>query len=227
MSQGTEQSWDAVCPYCQRESHFKGKDLGQYETLADGGAGRGFSGRLDNFRVRAGKCSSGSCRRWIVVVTEHAARSPTHVVWPRHVALNPAQEEVPIDVARDYAEAHAVLPWSERAAAALARRAMQAVLRENNYTGKTLYQEIEAAIADPSTPSYLRERFHAVRKIGNIGAHPSNDAAGAIVEVPPDAVPWMLETVYDMFDHYYVKPKKAAEMIAQADLLDDKSKGKA
>jgi len=68
--------------------------------------------------------------------------------------------EVPKNIKKDYEEACAVLPVSEKASAALSRRCLQAVLREQGYKQHDLAKQIDALLAQPdpakSIPSGLK-----------------------------------------------------------------------
>lgn len=45
--------------------------------------------------------------------------------------------------------------------------------------------------------------MHAVRQLGNIAAHPKAKA-GEILDVEPDELELMIETLEAMFDYYYI-----------------------
>ncbi len=63
----------------------------------------------------------------------------------------------------------------------------------------------------PGFPSYVQGYVDHVRELGNIAAHPKQDAATAIiVNVQPSEAEWMLELLEELFDHYYAKPAEAA-----------------
>lgn len=103
-----------------------------------------------------------------------------------------------------------MLPISPKASAALSRRILQHVLRENDYTGGDLVQEIEAAI--PHLSSALGDSLHAVRVVGNFAAHPTkNTNTGEIVDVEPGEAEWLTELLVDVLDELYVKPAREKE----------------
>jgi hypothetical protein len=119
-------------------------------------------------------------------------------------------EHVPAEVATDLTEAFAVASISARGAAMLARRALQNALRHAGFkhpTSRDLKDEIELAINDPRTPSTLNELLDAVRTAGNDSAHPNRDYAGDLIEVPNALVLLLLDTVEELCDVYFVKPK--------------------
>ncbi len=129
------------------------------------------------------------------------------VLWPRGVARK-APSEAPPDTGRDFEEAAAVLLMSPRASAALSRRCLQFVLRDaGEVKHRNLADEIDEAAK--ALPSHLADDLHYLRKIGNFAAHPDKDATGRIIPVEPGEAEWLLEVLAGLFDHYYVKPKRA------------------
>ena len=131
------------------------------------------------------------------------------VVFPRSSTLPPAQKEVPSEYARDYNEGRMVLSDSPRAAAALARRCMQGLLRfeaKVKPSRSNLNAEIEYAISNGLLPVALRELLHDVREVGNFAAHPEKSKhTGLVLEVEPEEARYCLKVVYDLFEHYFVQ----------------------
>jgi len=112
-----------------------------------------------------------------------------------------------------FLEASAVLPISPKASAALNRRILQDVFREELGIRKSsLAQEIDEFIERTDVPSYLTEAIDAVRNIGNFAAHPLKDTnTGEIVEVEAGEAEWLLEVNEALFDFVFVQPKRLAE----------------
>ena len=93
------------------------------------------------------------------------------VVWPRVVSRPPPPGEVPDPFAQDYREACLVQADSPKASAALARRCLQAILREKaGVAPSDLSKEIDQAM--PKLPPYLAAGIDAVRNIGNLRLTP-------------------------------------------------------
>lgn len=138
------------------------------------------------------------------------------IVYPTGGYGQPAQPGVPREVAGDYEEARAILKLSPNAAAALARRSLQHLIRSHlGHRKKNLYQEIEAVLTDAALPTPIAEQLHAIREIGNLGAHPLAEVqTGTIVQVEPEEAQWLVDVLYDLFDHYFVKPAAAAGRLA-------------
>ena len=141
-------------------------------------------------------------------------------VWPRFNQRVPLGDDVPADLKSDYVEACEVLPISSKASAALSRRVLQAILREQGYESRDLAKQIDAVLgekhADKVLPTSLGNSVDAIRKFGNFSAHPVTDATTLqIIEVQPHEAEWCLEIVERLFDHYYVRPAADARRLAE------------
>ncbi len=130
------------------------------------------------------------------------------------------EPEVPADLARDYSEAVAVAHISTRAAAALARRGLQAALRRCGFTvaSKKLNDEIGLALADGRASSVLAEKLRFVQGVGNDAVHPNLGADGDLIEVTPEDLTVIIAALDEFFDAFFVKPARhAAIMKARAE----------
>lgn len=138
-------------------------------------------------------------------------------------AMPVAPAEVPLPIARDYNEAQSVLNISPKAAAALARRCLQHLLRERGYQQHDLVKQVEAVLSeeDPAkiVPDTLRVALDAVRNFGNFSAHPLTDKTTLqIIDVEAGEAEWCLEILIECFDCFYVRPARAAERKAALNL---------
>lgn len=128
-----------------------------------------------------------------------------------------APKEIPDHISRDYNEARAVQTISPRASAALARRCLETMLEEQDYTEGVLSSKIDALLNETNTdkmlPRNLRLTIDAIRNVGVFAAHPKKDIAGKIFDVEVDESEWCLEILELCFDHFYVQPKRDAERI--------------
>jgi len=139
-------------------------------------------------------------------------------IYPRLASRPPAPTEVPQEIAEDFNEASQVLSISPKASAALSRRCLQGVLRQQGYTQKDLAPAIQAALDSKTLPAAHAENLDAIRNIGNFAAHPMKDQqTDAIVPVEPHEAEWNLEVLEGLFDHFYVQPAKAAARRAALD----------
>jgi hypothetical protein len=132
-------------------------------------------------------------------------------VYPKAISRSPIPKEVPKDFATDYTEACLVLPDSEKASAALSRRCLQHLLREEAGVKKDdLAKEIQQVRDAKQLPGHLAEDLDAVRIIGNFAAHPIKSThTGEIVEVEPNEAEWSLNVLEGLFDFYFVQPARA------------------
>jgi hypothetical protein len=122
--------------------------------------------------------------------------------------------EVPAEIAADYIEACNVLPISAEASAALPRRCLQNMLHKAGYEDKDLAKEIDLLLneTDPlkALPLKTRQTIDGIRNFGNFSAHPINDKTTLqVIDVEPHEAEWCLETIGDLFDHFYVGPALA------------------
>jgi hypothetical protein len=143
-------------------------------------------------------------------------------VYPSNTFRKPTPEEVPSDIKEDYEEACRVLPVSPKASAALSRRCLQAVLREQGYIERDLAQQVDTLLneTDPTKaiPTGLRQTVDAIRNFGNFSAHRITDQTTLqIIPVDPEESEWCLEILEEVFDHYYVKPARAVARRAALD----------
>lgn len=97
-----------------------------------------------------------------------------------------APDGTPRHIAKGYEEAARVLPLSPSAAAALARRSLQMILRDVFHVPHgSLKSEIEAA--KDRLPSWAIEGLDNLRVLGNFALHPSKDnLTGDVVEIEPN-----------------------------------------
>ena len=121
--------------------------------------------------------------------------------------------EVPEEFAADFREACLVIGDSEKASAALSRRCLQNLLREKAKTKKkNLAGQIQEVIESGELTPELESAIDAVRVIGNIAAHTTKSKrTGEVIEVEFGEAEWILDTLEELFDFYFVRPAKLAE----------------
>ena len=147
--------------------------------------------------------------------------SDERVIFPsnqRHApAIAPA---VPDPLKVDYVEAFLVLPSSAKASAALSRRVLQSILREQGYQSKNLFDQVKEVLAetepDRILPLELRNTIDAVRKFGNFSAHPITDTTSLqVIDVDPAEADWCLQIIQALFEHYYIRPAANEKRLAK------------
>lgn len=131
-------------------------------------------------------------------------------VYPKTMSRAELSPEVPKEYADDFKEACITLRDSAKASAALSRRCLQHLLREEAKVKRgTLYDEIQEVLSSGNLPSHLCDSLDAVRNIGNFAAHPmKSKSSGEIVEVEPGEAEWNLDVLEGLFDFYFVQPAK-------------------
>ncbi len=138
----------------------------------------------------------------------------TILAHPKGVCRELAPEGVPDHVAQDYKEACLILNDSPQASAALSRRLLQTIIREEADVKpekkNDLYYEIEALLESRQLPTHLAEDVGTIRIIGNFAAHPKKSKnTGEIVKVDWAEADWSLRVLMGLFDFYYVQPARS------------------
>jgi len=206
------------CPHCGVGVRFEATNL-----LDDRDSNYGsvdplilFTASAWNIRLSTAGCPD--CGRpivWLVAEVDPTGNTETidSLAWPVG-GQRPIPEEVTqnaADLAADFKEAVAVLPWSKKASAALSRRCLQFILREKGGANKhNLVDQIDEVL--DALPSELAKNVDAIRQVGNFAAHPlKSTSSGQIVEVEEGEAEWLLDVLEELFDFYYVAPIKAGK----------------
>jgi Domain of unknown function (DUF4145) len=160
-----------------------------------------------------------SCGKYILDVLVNDQSNPERLLVPRFTAfpdvptIRPIPQDVPEPCKQDFIEAVQTLGISPKASAALSRRIIQALLREQAGTkSKDLRDQIDEVLNAKIFPSYIADDLHAVRNIGNFAAHEMKDKlSGEILDVEPGEAEWTLDVAAAMLDFYFVEPAKAVK----------------
>lgn len=203
------------CPYCTKIIHFEPwrEDAWKYDAP---------KGKSTGFDVSSGFCPS--CKKLIVLVRNgiyledgRIERLETiHdevIVYPKHANSREIPSEVPEQYRKDFNEAEIILPLSPKASAAIGRRLLQRILREEYKLGPSnLAKEIEKFIHLPNVPSHLTQAVDVIRSVGNFAAHPLKDTnTGEIVNVEAGEADWILDVLESLFDFTFVQPIRLKE----------------
>ena len=153
-------------------------------------------------------CDNVIVRIWEIDATMEIERDL--IVYPQFGA-----RYIPLEVENpyrsDFLEACAVLNISPKASAALSRRCLQALLKDQGFGAKDLATQIDDVIDANILPRHLREAIDAIRNIGNFAAHPlKSQASGEIVDVEPGEAEWTLDVLEGLFDFFIVQKKQLA-----------------
>lgn len=131
------------------------------------------------------------------------------LIYPRKSEFDNSSD-IPKVYVEDYEEAIKVLSASPKASAALSRRLLQNIIREEyKITEKSLALEIKKFIELDGMPTHITDAVDAVRNIGNFAAHPTKDKnTGEIVPVENGEAEWLIEVIEALFDFTFIQPIK-------------------
>lgn len=206
-----------ICPYCRLHVHF--------EPSGHGEAYSSSPGERRGFDIAWGFCAS--CKGFLVLYRDGEVHWQErygdrfgelgHVTGERIIHPHPApphvEPEVPETYRADFIEATLVMPVSPKASAAMTRRILQSIIREEcGLRGRSLHHELELFVQSSGVPSSLLQAVDAIRNLGNIAAHPTQDiSTGEILTVEEGEAEWLLEVVQALFNHVFVQPRRLAE----------------
>ncbi len=165
-------------------------------------------------------CKCPACKRAIIRLShgegENVSPSAivsTQLVRPKGMVRAPLSPEVPIHLAQDYVEACLVLSDSPKASAALSRRCLQRLLKEQANTKKgNLAAQIQEVVDLKALPGYLASGLAAIASIGDFATSPVKSTnTGEIAEVKPGEADWNLDILESLFDFYFVQPSRLRE----------------
>lgn len=158
------------------------------------------------------KCPNGDCNKETIIAQGESGYMDNQTVhiYPEAIYIH-FPEYIPQAIRCDYEEACIIKDRSPKAAATLARRCLQGMIRDFwNITGKrNLYEEINS-IQDKIPASQFRA-IDAVRKIGNIGAHMEKDV-NQIVDVEPEEAESLLRLIELLLDKWYIAKHEEDEL---------------
>ena len=160
------------------------------------------------------RCMSGACGAlalWLRVLDPLSNTERVQLVYPQAgVRIPPADGLEPEEV-KLYEEAARIAAVSPRAACALLRVLLEALLKR--YLGdaghpikdKPLVDLTDLAVKKLDLSQTLKTGLTAIRKRGNTAVH---DPYGLTDDTRTEDLPWLFAAVDDLVDDLYVKPKK-------------------
>ena len=183
------------------------------------------AGELSMLNVEHIVCKNAKCQRLTVRATLRGLKPEpapgegirkrlgvvsSHQMIPISKA-KPQPPYIPEPIIADYNEAYLISTLSPKASATLSRRCLQGMIRDFfSLARPTLFEEI-SAIKD-RIPVEVWEAIHAVRSIGNIGAHMEKDI-DVIIDVDEGEANLLLELIEQLFDDWYVTRHKRQERL--------------
>ena len=201
------------CPHCRDSIHFEVTSSTAYAYEPEEAASMP---GVDGYDIAHGFCPA--CSELVVLMREGKYIKEQYsdyletvvseeIIYPL-TSTRPVEKEVPELYESDFKEAASVKSISPKASAAISRRLLQQLLREEIGVKKSsLSKEIDEFIEKKETPSYLADAVDAIRNIGNFAAHPLKDTnTGEILDVEEGEAEWLLEVIESLFDFVFVQP---------------------
>ena len=182
------------CPHCTIAFHYEERQQ-HIENDSDG-------------VWYVGYCRCSSCGKLVIRLysldRSSGYEDNSYLIRPKVAARGPVQVEVPEKYAEEYSEACLVFADSAKASAALSRRCLQLLLRdEAKVKHQDLSKEIQELLDRGTLPTHIAEGLDAV------AAHPiKSQSTGEIVPVEPGEAEWNLDVLEALFDFYFVAPAR-------------------
>ncbi|HVZ86648.1 MAG TPA: DUF4145 domain-containing protein [Polyangia bacterium] len=212
------------CPYCQRHASITTADH------SNDHAGLENNGPDGHKRLEATltTCPNPACRKYELRLwlfdgkkgqyarIERKTENAKPIGFWRLIPDSAASvfpDYVPEQIRNDYTEGCRIVALSPKAAATLARRALQGMIRHVwKIKKKNLAQAIEALRkhVDPET----WKAIDGVRTVGNIGAHMEKDV-NLIVDVDPTEAQTLLTLIEALVQDWYIKPHERSELFGK------------
>ena len=207
------------CPFCGQMVSIIRPTFAEYEV--DFEYGSNVSRECPRLRICIFKCPN--CKKETVFAkgVNGYIKNKTVRIYPESSAIQ-FPEFVPVAIRSDYEEACAIRDKSPKAAATLARRCLQGMIRDFwGITEKRLIDEINALKG--KVPAAQWAAIDAVRKVGNIGAHMERDV-NVIVDVEPEEADKLLQLIELLIDKWYIAREDEKRLYEQiTGISDDKT----
>ena len=121
-------------------------------------------------------------------------------------------DDVPRQIKEDYEEACLIVDLSPKAAASLARRCLQGMIRYHwGVVDRSLAAEIDA-IEEKVEPD-IWKAIDTVRKVGNIGAHMEKDV-NLIIEIDANGAGQLIWLIEYLIEDWYITPARRKARLA-------------
>lgn len=219
-----------LCPYCQQHYVISGEN---HDDVKGNLYTRDCSGNTKEYRLLHTVCLNPDCKKstlTLVVQYSDPVGKKTEIfarkLMPDGISKN-YPDYIPLQLREDYEEACKIVELSPKAAATLARRCLQGIIR--NYFGITKgrlvdeINELQGKI-DPE----LWDAIDGLRKVGNIGAHLEKDV-DLIINIDPEEARqliWLIETLFDsLYVHREETRKRLRAIPGIAAAKDAQKKG--
>lgn len=199
------------CPFCSQimsinsstESVYRINAYGVFDIIKD------HTAPYAEFVILS--CPNNDCKKETVFICGKNGFMENHSyrVHPRAI-YNHYPDYVPLAVRLDYEEAKTIQSDSPKAAATLARRCMQGMIRDFRKIKKgRLIDEIKEL--QKNVPVSQWKAIDAVRNIGNIGAHMEKDV-NQIIDVEPEEAEALLSLIELLIEKWYINRHDEEEL---------------
>jgi hypothetical protein len=221
-----------VCPHCEHASTVTNKNLSVGEHIQRIPNTMGRHALVSQFII----CPNPDCRKYSLKVKLFPtigdssgnlwADGDAFAEW-RLVpwgAYRNFPDYVPQAVRDDYKEACSIVELSPKAAATLARRAIQGIVRDFwKIVKATLYLELEelATHVGHGVTQETWECIDVARSVGNIGAHMEKDI-NLIIDVDPDEAQTLIKLIETLVADTYIARDARQQQHAKLLAIKDK-----
>lgn len=195
-------SFTWTCPYCNhgasvQENRFSAKRHGFHLGNKDG--------HLD-LNTTVIVCPNPDCLEYEITgeLVETLGDKRVLMQWrmrPRSFA-KPLPDYIPAAIRLDYGEACLIRDDSPKASATLSRRCLQGMIRDFWEVKKNRLADAINAIEEKVDPLTWKA-IHAVRQMGNIGAHMEKDI-NLIIDVDPEEAQILIGLIEILFKDWYI-----------------------
>lgn len=212
-----------ICPYCSHATTItEPNEFSKWQKISIEKPTIGEVG----FNVHAITCPNNKCKKLYLEANltnciYDGYFKPTKVI--KNWQLLPESQArvlpdyIPEPIKNDYYESCKIKNLSPKAAATLARRCLQGMIRDYwKVTKGTLKEEIDSIEEEVDPLTW--DAIDAVRKVGNIGAHMEKDI-NLIIDVEPEEAQLLIELIEQLVDDWYVERENKRQRLEKIKAL--------
>ena len=212
-----DSSW--TCPYCNRVATITKENVSTATHAFEKNNKHGLVG----LRTWVTVCPNGQCKEFTIWAGLFPAKydpnlslvEPALETWNLRPlsSARPFPDYIPAPILDDYKEACLIRDLSPKAAATLARRCLQGMIRDFWGISKPRLVD-EVAELKGKVDNTTWSAIDSVRSIGNIGAHMEKDIS-VIIEVEPNEAALLLRLIEVLLEEWYVRRFEREEHMKQ------------